>query len=597
MAFVKLSPPEPDGGFQGWEQDDNMGVHWFVAALAAFSSVVVHAALVWLAAQVDFSFLARDAALVPERRFGVMSLAEVDVAGDVTPVLESLRALEQAGREGTGLEDVLAAQQLSPDAAVLEPPALQAPEVALDDAVLTDVPLPPLETSWQPRQEILAIETKAVTGPAPELPRREIPAITRVPEAPDIVLPMDTADVPLDAGTLTRLTVPAVSRVSGGGGSGPTPTAVLDTAPTEAPLQAETQPELFEETPAEITDAAPIEQTLTAGLETFMLPGETHGYFRLTIERAGAEVLPVMPKDVLLVQDTSATIAERRLHFSRKGFLEGLAYITPQDRFNLATFVDRTEYAFPAWVFRSPQHDAQAQQFLRSMAVQGNTDFLASMRDILALETDPDRPVIVVVVTDGLMHSGVTDSTEIIAAFTRENAGRMSIFTLGVADYANTYLLDMMSHFNMGEAHYVAAGRWDIPDELVALIGSVSRPVLGDLRVRFGVDMGIEGYPLRPGNLYLDRPLVLYGRYPREAGRIVFHAAGRAGAQRSDMVFDLALPVPQADATIRKGWSQQKMYSLIALYTQTRDRRYLREMTAIARRYGHPVPFRTIFGL
>ncbi len=597
MGRVRGIRPEPDDGFRGWDLDDTMRGHWVVAIVAALLSVVIHGAMAWLAAQVDFSFLTGRAYEVPVRRFDAVSVDRVTYEGDTAPILEALRALEAVGAGAVDLEQSLEAHQMPPDAAAIEPPALRAPEVELDLDVLSDAELPPLETAWQPRQEIIAIETKAVTGPDLPLPRREIPAIHRMPAAPDIVLPIDTADIPVRSEDITQFSLPEVGQVPRGSGSLSTPTAMLDTGPSEVPVQSADQPELFEETPEEITDVAPIERTLQAQVETYMLPGETHGYFRLTIERAGAEVLPVMPKDVLLVQDTSATIAERRLHFSRQGFRRGFRYITPQDRFNIATFVDRTSYAFPDWAFRSAESDAKAQQYLDDMTVEGNTDFLAAMRDILALETDPDRPAIVIVVTDGLMHSGVTDSTEVIAQFTHENAGRMSIFTLGLADYANRYLLDMLSHFNMGEARYVQAGRWDIPDDLVDLIGSVSRPVLGDLRVRFGADTEIEGYPLRPGNLYLDRPLVIYGRFARAEERLVFHAAGRAGVQRSDMVFDLPLPTPQADATIRKGWSQQKMYSLIALYTQTRDRRYLREMTTIARRYGHPVPFRTIFGL
>ena len=589
-----------DMGFTGWEVDTNMRGQWLIAVLAALLSMVIHAAMAWVASRVDFSYLMRDPYDVPSRRFETMRIDRVELPEDVSPILETLRAFEPSATVGVDLRAPLESLPSPPDAAAIEPPAMRAPEAELDLDALAEVEPPSLEIAWQPRQEILAIETRAVVGPDLPLPRREIPAIERVPDAPDIVLPIAAADIPdfTDRDSLWR--APSLGGIPEGVGPLPPPSAIFDDRATAVATQPQGTAELFEEAADEITDAEPIERTLTAQVETFRLPGESHGYFRLTIDRLGADVLPVMPKDILFVQDTSATIAERRLHFSREGFRRGFAYVGAQDRFNIATFIDHTTYAFPDWTFRTAEADEKARQYLSDMVIEGNTDFLTAMRDILALETDPERPVIVIVVTDGLLHSGITDNTEVIARFTRENAGRMSIFAFGVADYANMYLLEMLSKFNMGDATYVQSGRWDIPDALQALIRSVSRPVLGDLRVRFGVDTEVDGFPLRPGNLYLDRPLVLYGRYPLHEERLVFHAAGRARGQRSDMVFDLAYPELAAgagDATIRDGWSQQKMYSLIALYTETRDRSYLREMSGVARKYGQPIPFRTFFGL
>lgn len=589
-----------------WDVESQEHGQWGFAIIAIFISFMIHAGMAWIASQVDFTLLTRDAFEEPPRRFEAMAVDRVETENqDVTPVLEVLRALNPADQASGDLRESLASLQQQPDAASIEPPTIAPPKADPDLGRLGGATPPPLELEWQPRQEIVAIETRAVEDPVQDLPRREIPTIERVPDAPDIVLPIKTADIPDPSDAVTRISLPPLARIGGSGGDGGgsggvVPSAILQTGPTVVEDLAEKGSDQIKEEPAEITDATPIEETLKARVDTYMLDDEPYGYFRLTIERAGAEVLPVMPKDMIFVQDTSATIAERRLHFSREGFSRALDFIRPQDRFNIAAFVDQTTYAFTNWVFRTPQHDAVARSFLDQMRAEGNTDFLNSLQDVLQLKGDPERPVIAVVVTDGLMHSGVTDSTEVIARFTRENAGKTSIFTLGVADYANEYLLDMLSHFNMGDAFYVQAGRWDIPEDLLALVRSVSRPVLGDLRVRFGVDSQIEGFPLRPGNLYLDRPLTIYGRYARDEQRLVFYASGKAGMKQSDMVFDLALPVPEegrGDASIRNGWSQQKMYSLIALYTQTRDRKYLREMSAVARHYDQRVPFRTFFGL
>ncbi len=587
-----------DADFIGWEVDTRLRGQWCIAILAALFSMMIHVFMAWVASRVDFSYLAGGRPDPPTRRFETMTVDRVELPEDVTPIVETLRSLQPS--LAADLQVPLETLQVPPESASIEPPAVRAPEVELDLATLLDDTAPSLDIDWQPRQEIIAIETRVVTDLDVPMPRREIPLIERVPDAPDIALPIDVANIPDVSDGLTRLQLPAVTDITEDMGPLPGPSPILDEGGPSIVQDPEDTRELFEETPDEITDAEPIEQILTAEVQTYRREGERYGYFRLTIDRVSADVLPVMPKDVLFVQDTSATIAERRLHFTREGFRRGFAYIGAQDRFNVATFIDQTTYAFPDWMFRSDEVDAAARQYFNDMVIEGNTDFLQAMRDILALETDPERPVIVIVATDGLMHSGVTDNTEVIARFTRENAGRMSIFSFGVAEHANMYLLEMLSKFNMGDATYVTTGRWDIPDALHDFIRSVSRPVLADLRVRFGVDTQIDGFPLRPGNLYLDRPLVLYGRYPLAEERLVFHAAGRAGGTRSDMVFDLAYPElspGEGDASIRDGWSQQKIYDLIARYTESRDRSYLREMSRIARSYDQPIPFRTYFGL
>ena len=574
--------------------------HWLAGLLAAGMSLAVHALFIWAASRVDFGMLARSPYDRPERRFAAVQVEHVDMHGDTRQVLDVLRGMEVTGRDAAAeLTEALEALQLPLEAASVEPPPVRMPEAELDLSMLQSAEPPPLEAEWQPRQEILAIETIAVSGEPLPLPRRTIPAIARVPDAPDIAVSVSADRVPLlSDSSRVPVVVPGPVQIASGSLPAPEPSALIQELPAEVTARPAGDRELFEEAPDAVTDVESIERVLQAQVQTFIPPGGRYGYFRLTVERVGPDVLPVRAKDVLLVQDTSSTIAERRLHFSRQAMLDALDQLGPEDRFNVATFVERTTFCFTEWAANTAENRAKAQAFIRAMTAEGNTDFLRSMRDILALETDPERPAVAVLITDGLMHSGVTDSSEIISAFTRENTGRFSIYTIGVADFANTYLLDMLSYSNMGASYYVRSGRWDIPEVILGLLRSVRRPVLSGLRFRCAVDMGVEGFPMQPGNLYLDRPLVLYGRYPAESESLVFQAIGHAGAKRSDMVYSLPLG-PGArtqDASIRDGWSLRKIYQLIEVYTQTRDRAHLREMQRLSRSYGQPIPYRGAIG-
>ncbi len=361
----KQSDNGDDRVFTGWEVDTKLHGQWVLAILAALVSVVIHVGVAWVGSRVDFSHVMSAAYDTPPRRFEAMAIDSVELPEDRQPTFESLRPLQPT--TGVDMDSPISRLQVPADAAAIEPPAMRSPEVEPDLAAFASVASAPLSIPWQPRQEIAAIETKIVAGPDESLPRREIPMLERIPDAPDIVLPIAATEIPAFSDGISRLHAPDISGIPEGMGPLPPPSAILTEASGVGALDGDSVAELFIEDPDAITDADPIEQTLVAEVETFRRPGESHGYFRLRIARVGADVLPVMPKDILFVQDTSATIAERRLHFCREGFRRGFAYVGPQDRFNVATFIDRTTYAFPEWVFRGEETDEAVRQYFTDM--------------------------------------------------------------------------------------------------------------------------------------------------------------------------------------------------------------------------------------
>jgi len=585
--------PEPDGIGGG---------HVLAATLAAVFSIVAHGLLAFVASRVDMDFFTRLAYQPPPREYPAMQLGSVEISDAVqTRVLTALRELGQA--VPPDVTKAVDEMRVAPEIGVTDPPALtELVEAPPELARISEPELAPPGDAWMPRQEILAVETVAVGDVLAGLERRAIPDIERVPNAPDIVLPAS----PEQVGDVRRSAFPVVAPTAAPQSSmrdaigEPSPATVTE----QAPVTASVEPvrELFEEAPDDITDVEPVERVLKARVETFSdRRDRDYAYFRLVIERAGDELLPVRPKDVLLVQDASASMAEQRLYFSREAMRRALAQIGPSDRFNVAKFADRTEFCFQNWVTKTPETLTQAENFINAMESAGNTDLFASMQDLLAMERLPGRPVVALVLTDGLVNKGLTDSTDIIGAFTRQNLGQISIFTMGVSAQANRYLIDLLSYCNGGTAEVIESGRWDIPVAAEAVMQGIQRPVLSDLTLRFGIDSTVEVYPQRVGNLYLDRPLVLYGRYRRQDSKLVFQALGQAGQTRCDMIFDLPLNSAsegqaRGDAAIREAWAKQKIYHLLGDYARNRDRAILRDLRQTGRDYGVTVPYRSVLG-
>ena len=126
----------------------------------------------------------------------------------------------------------------------------------------------------------------------------------------------------------------------------------------------------------------------------------------------------------------------------------------------------------------------------------------------------------------------------------------------------------------------------------------ISRPILSDVRFQFAGGGQVEVFPVLTSNLYLDKALVLYGRYPRNTEGVVFQVTGDAGKTRCDMVFDLALDstAKSRDEEIRILWAKQKLYHLLGQYARSPDKALYREIKQTARAYGVRIPHKGRFG-
>ncbi len=568
--------------------------HLVAASVAAAISVAIHVGFAVLAASMNLNMLSGSGQEQVPRRFDPVQLGSVEITPEVQErVLTALRALgTDVAPDLAGTAETLA---VAPEEGVTEPPSMDEVALAGEMGNIAEPTPPPLRTEWEPRQEIVAVETVAVGDVIPGLERRMIPAIERVQNAPDIVLPVSRDQMgSAGSGSLPVSAPPVANIIEAVVGGMDTvksqPEIVNEDVAPGGPL------ELFEETAEDVSDVEPIERVLTATVETYSsLRDRKYGYFRLKVERAGESLLPVRPKDIILVQDCSASMSEQRLYFCREGLRRSLAHIGPADRFNIAKFADRTETCFEDWVMKTPETLEKAEAYINAMKAGGYTDLFASMQDLLQLECDPSRPAIAFVVTDGLANKGITDSSKIIGEFSRRNAGKISVFTMGASQLANRYLIDLLSYCNKGYVNVVSKGRWDIPESAEAVMKGISRPVLGDLRLQFAAGSSYEVYPQQVSNLYLDRPLVLYGRYRKGEKQLVFQAVGLAGMTPCDLVFDLPLAEGGGrggDKKIRQSWAQQKIYHLIGEYARTRDEAVLKELRRTARSYNEPIPYK-----
>ncbi len=459
-------------------------------------------------------------------------------------------------------------------------------------------PIPEAAAAFDLRREILQIEQRAAAAELESLPRRVAPALPRTAEAPDVTLPADAEAIA--AASAAARTGAAFPSVGFQPTALPDPGAMMDAASTAEPTETQRlseQAALIREAPADVTDIEPIERLLAVNVTTFRATDENALYFEFAITRAGTEALPVLPKDVLLIQDCSESITRTKLEFFKDGLVDYLRTLTTVDRFNIMRYSDTPVLCFDDWQPATAESLTAGARFVEAMRARGQTDLFTPLQRVLSLHPPGGRPMIAVLMTDGRPTMGAIDSSEIIARFSRANAGRISVFTVGAGTRVNTFLLDLLGHNNRGGS-WIMPLREEIPDAVRRTARELSRPVLANLEYRFSGDSAAEVYPGTLTHLYLDRPLRLVGRAPLHQQTAVLQIVGESGPQRRDMVFtlDLALAADGGEG-IRREWVAQKIYKLINDHLISGRDEILHEIRDLSRRHNVPLPYGVDFPL
>lgn len=485
------------------------------------------------------------------------------------------------------------------DPVLLEPSepsaALEAPAEAAAPAALPERP------SWEPRQERIEISKRIVPDEVAALPRKVEPRVDSTPQAPDIVLPASfPAPIMPTRGNAALPAWPVQGlapdeeyglirdpKVAGRPASdGPPVQGALPEA------RADSASRLMDEKPGEVTPLKPIEEMLALDLQTYRPPTpDGFLYFKMGIRRASPEVLPVLSKDMLIIQDSSESMTQAKLHECKKGVMAMLKELRPGDRFNVMAFDEKQTRCFDEWTAATPDLIAKANWFIEGLEARGRTDVHASLQQMLTMPREPGRLQLAVYVTDGRPTMGLVDNSQIMERFSRANQGELAVFTFGGGAKVNRFLLDFLSYKNRGDVKTVPNSS-EIPEALRGFGQELSRPILTELSYRAS---GLAEKDLFPRNLtplFLDRSLFVCGRVPDSAPTAGLQVVGKSGARTCDMVFPIAWDQAQPGTeALRLEWALQKAYFLIGEHIRTQDPSTMSELSELAKQYGISVPY------
>jgi Ca-activated chloride channel family protein len=178
---------------------------------------------------------------------------------------------------------------------------------------------------------------------------------------------------------------------------------------------------------------------------------------------------------------------------------------------------------------------------------------LGGIRAALSFERDPQRTRYVTFLTDGY----IGNETEIFGEVHRL-IGDARIFSFGVGNAVNRYLLDGLAVEGRGAAAYLALD--DSADEVMRYyFERISHPALTDVAIDWNGLAVDDMYPRRLPDLFVGRPVVVTGKFSGAADEVTVR--GRAGTKpvALRLATDAAAP---AQPAVRSLWARLKIEDL-----------------------------------
>ncbi len=262
---------------------------------------------------------------------------------------------------------------------------------------------------------------------------------------------------------------------------------------------------------------------------------------------------PPLPRELLIVLDTSGSMQGASIDQARRAVRAALSRLHPWDRFNIIRFSDQAEALFPESVAADTRSLEIADAFVARLAAGGGTRMLPALD--LALSTTPDPGVVnqLLFVTDGQ----VANEEELLT-FLAARLGDRRLFPVGIGSAPNSFLLTRAAELGRGSATFVGRVE-EVADKMAGLFAKLERPVLADLEVTWD-DPTAESEPERPGDLYVGEPLLLVARLAQPDAAV--RVAGRRAGERFEWTAPAGTPVPASG--LAKLWARRRIDALEA---------------------------------
>ncbi|XP_062066931.1 inter-alpha-trypsin inhibitor heavy chain H5 [Lepus europaeus] len=214
-----------------------------------------------------------------------------------------------------------------------------------------------------------------------------------------------------------------------------------------------------------------------------------NGYF---VHYFAPKDLPPLPKNVVFVLDSSASMVGAKLRQTKDALFTILHDLRPQDRFNIIGFSNRIKVWKDNLISVTPNSIRDGKIYIHHMSPTGGTDISGALQTAIRLLNNyvahndiEDRSVsLIVFLTDGKPTVGETHTLKILNNTKEAAQGRVCIFTIGIGNDVDFKLLEKLSLENCGLTRRVHEED-NAGAQLIGFYDEIRTPLLSDIRMDY----------------------------------------------------------------------------------------------------------------
>lgn len=331
---------------------------------------------------------------------------------------------------------------------------------------------------------------------------------------------------------------------------------------------------------------------LGASILTHNSPAESTGFFFLNITPGFAlDKNEIVNKDITFVLDVSGSMSGEKLDQAKKSLLFCVNNLNKGDKFEIVRFSTEAKALFGKRVEYDKSNLAKAREFINNLRAIGGTNIDEAFQIACDEKADPDRPHMIVFITDGKPTIGETNEEKLLGNVKKHNSDNLRVFTFGIGDDINTHLLDKITAETKAFRSYISPDE-DIEVKVSNFYTKVSSPVLTDIKISYsnGLDVS-EVYPRQMPDLFKGSSITLLGRFKR-SGNGTITVTGKVNGKDEKFTYKVDFKTNDHNEFIPQLWASRKIgFLLDQIRLNGENKELVDEVTTLAKQYGIITPY------
>ncbi|NJL94097.1 MAG: VWA domain-containing protein [Anaerolineae bacterium] len=332
-------------------------------------------------------------------------------------------------------------------------------------------------------------------------------------------------------------------------------------------------------------------ETINANLLSYRESATEPGFFLLMLAPpVNADAVQILPQDVLIVLDQSGSMDGQKWEQAREAAQYVLDNLNPEDRFNVVAF--STGWRVYATDLQGPAEAPEAKAWLDTLEAIGGTDINGALTTAFALADDA-RQTVVLFLTDGVPTEGQVNTAQILENAQANAPANVRLFSFGVGDDVDTFLLDQLHQALNGAGTYVRPNE-RIDEEVASLYNRIASPVMTDIELEFEGVRVEELYPGEPlPDLFLGTQLIIAGRY-RDGGPTSLVLRGLVNGERVSYIYENLELSENAggEVTLPRLWATRRIGTLLnSIRLNGENPELVQSIVTLSLRYGIITPY------